>query len=191
MPATIGTGFLPSMNNATRGSSAGGMEDTIKRLEKELEKYRREQESSDSRLLDRKISSLEDRIANLRERLDKVKSDDGECETCKNRKYQDGSDDPGVSFKSPSKVSAGSAESAVRGHEQEHVTRNRDKAEREGKEIVYQSVRIKTGICPECGDTYVSGGETTTVTRARQDERFNVGLIDMQNMAGNLLDITV
>ena len=87
-----------------------------------------------------------------------------ECQTCKERKYQDGSDDPGVSFKTPTGVAPELAASAVRGHEQEHVTRERAKAEREGREVVSQSVVYHTGICPECGRVYVSGGETTTVT---------------------------
>lgn len=123
------------------------------------------------------------------------KSSPAECETCKNRKYQDGSDDPGVSFKSAAKISKGSAEATVRGHEYEHVNRNQAKADREGKEIVYQSVIIKHGICPECGDVYVTGGETTTVTRDKPqehtDERFNVGLVDMQQNMGHLLDMLV
>ena len=47
--------------------------------------------------------------------------EDAECQTCKNRKYQDGSDDPGVSFKTATNVAPEQAASAVRGHEQEHV----------------------------------------------------------------------
>ena len=44
-----------------------------------------------------------------------------ECKTCKNRKYQDGSDEANVSFKSASHVSPESAGAAVRSHEAEHV----------------------------------------------------------------------
>lgn len=192
MPLSV-TGFLPAGARAASSgnSSASSIEDTIKRLEKERDKYQQEKESSQSRLADRKIDNLEDRIKNLQERLDKLKkNDDGECETCKNRKYQDQSDDPGVSFKSASKISAGSAGAAVRGHEQEHVTRNQAKAEREGKEVVYQSVVIKTAICPECGDSYVSGGETTTVTRSKPEERFNVGMAG-ETENGTLLNMLV
>lgn len=191
MPLAV-MGFLPSnVGKISAGNSPkSSIEDSIKRLEKERDKYQNEKGSSDSRLLDRKIGNLEDRINNLRERLDKIKTEDGECKTCENRKYQDESDDPGVSFKSASKISSGSAEAAVRGHEQEHVTRNQAKAERENKEVVYQSVIIKRAICPECGDSYVSGGETTTMTRSKPEQRFNVGIAENKEN-GTLLDILV
>lgn len=93
-----------------------------------------------------------------------------ECQTCANRKYQDGSDDPGVSFKTATKLSPDEAASAVRGHEMEHVVRNRAKAAREDREIISQSVMIHTAICPECGDVYTSGGTTRTVTRGSNDD---------------------
>ena len=41
----------------------------------------------------------------------------------------------------------------------------------EGKEVVFQSVQIKTAICPECGRVYVSGGKTTTVTMDPSDQK--------------------
>jgi len=90
--------------------------------------------------------------------------EDGECQTCKNRKYQDGSDDPGVSFKSPTSVAPEQAASAVRGHEYEHVVREQAEADREGREVVSQSVTYHNAICPECGRVYVAGGQTKTVT---------------------------
>lgn len=92
-------------------------------------------------------------------------STDDECQTCKNRRYQDESNDSSVSYQNPTKISSAAAASAVKAHEMEHVRNNQVKARQEGKEIVSQYVRIKTGICPECGDTYVAGGETVTVTR--------------------------
>lgn len=92
--------------------------------------------------------------------------EEGECQTCKERKYQDGSNDPGVSFKTPTNVAPELAASAVRGHEQEHVGREQAKAQREGREVVSQSVTYHTAICPECGKVYVSGGTTRTTTRA-------------------------
>ncbi len=41
----------------------------------------------------------------------------------------------------------------------------------EGKDVVFQSVQIKTAICPECGRVYVSGGKTTTVTMDPSDQK--------------------
>ena len=95
--------------------------------------------------------------------------EEGECQTCKERKYQDGSDDPGVSFKTPTSVDPEQAAGAVRGHENEHVVREQAKARREDRKVVSQSVTYHTGICPECGTTYVSGGTTRTVTKADTD----------------------
>lgn len=90
-----------------------------------------------------------------------------ECQTCKNRKYQDSSNDPGVSFKSPTHISPANAGAAVSAHEQEHVRHEQVRANQENREVVYQSVKIYTAVCPECGKVYVSGGETTTVTASK------------------------
>ena len=92
--------------------------------------------------------------------------EEAECQTCKERKYQDGSDDPGVSFKSPTNIAPEQAASAVRGHEMEHVVREQAKAQQEGRKVVSQSVTLHTDICPECGDVYISGGTTRTTTKA-------------------------
>ena len=92
--------------------------------------------------------------------------EEGECQTCEERKYQDGSNDPGVSFKTATKLSPERAATAVRGHEYEHVVREQAKAEREDRKVVHQSVTLHNEICPECGKVYVSGGETRTVTKA-------------------------
>ncbi len=96
-----------------------------------------------------------------------------ECQTCKNRKYQDGSNDGGVSFQSPTKVDPRAAGAKVRAHEQEHVTRNAAKAEREDRKVVASSVRVFTAICPECGKTYISGGETRTTTMNDKNKNDN------------------
>lgn len=93
----------------------------------------------------------------------------GECETCESRKYQDGSDDMGVSFQTPTNIKPEQAASAVRGHEMEHVYREQAKADREGRKVVSQSVTMHTEICPECGKSFVSGGTTHTVTKADTD----------------------
>lgn len=120
----------------------------------------------------------------------KRRFDSFECQTCKNRRYQDGSDDSGVSFQTPTRVDPKAAASKVRSHEQEHVSRNQAKAEREGNEIVSQSVTIHTGICPECGKVYVSGGTTRTITKGGNDNRFTVGMFDPTEGIGGMLDKT-
>lgn len=89
-----------------------------------------------------------------------------QCQTCKNRKYQDGSNDLGVSFKTPTRLDPERAAYAIRSHEAEHVARAWAQAQREDKEIVSQSVSYRTAICPECGRTYMAGGTTKTVFRS-------------------------
>ena len=95
--------------------------------------------------------------------------EEGECQTCESRKYQDGSDDMGVSFQTPTNIKPEQAASAVRGHEMEHVYREQAKADREGRKVVSQSVTMHSEICPECGKSFVSGGTTRTVTKAETD----------------------
>ncbi|MDR1322092.1 MAG: hypothetical protein LBK56_11795 [Gracilibacteraceae bacterium] len=93
-----------------------------------------------------------------------------ECQTCKARKYVDGSNDPGVSFQTPTELSPEEAAFAVRAHEQEHVGREQAKASREDQEVISQAVILHTAVCPECGAVYISGGTTTTVTREKDAE---------------------
>lgn len=112
---------------------------------------------------------------------------DKECKTCESRSYRDVSNDPGVSFKTPTKISPGAAGSMVMAHEQQHVTRNRSKAEREDREVVSSSVSIHTSICNECGKPYVSGGTTRTVTANKN--RFDVGKANGYE-AGKFLNTT-
>lgn len=111
------------------------------------------------------------------------------CQTCEKRKYQDGSDDPGVSFKTATHLSPEQAATAVRGHEMEHVSRERAKADREDRRVVQQSVTIHTAICPECGDVYVSGGTTRTITA--KDNRQERAIQARQALLGRTLDTLV
>lgn len=97
------------------------------------------------------------------------KSSPAECETCKNRKYQDGSDEM-VSFKSAAHISPEASASRVRAHEQEHVSNAYKKAAQKGGKVVQASVSIKTAICPECGRSYVAGGETATQIKYFNEE---------------------
>lgn len=88
-------------------------------------------------------------------------SSPAECQTCKERKYQDGSDED-VSFKAAAHIDPNAAASRVRSHEQEHVSNAyKDAAENNGK-VLSCNVSLKTAVCPECGRTYVSGGTTAT-----------------------------
>ena len=104
-------------------------------------------------------------IRNLGESTEKQpgkKSSPAECETCKNRKYQDGSDEGDVSFKAPAHIDPNAAASRVRSHEQEHVNNAYKDASQNNGKVVSCNVSIHTSICPECGRTYVSGGTTST-----------------------------
>lgn len=92
-----------------------------------------------------------------------------ECQTCKNRKYVDGSDEM-VSFKTPSRISPERAASAVRAHEQEHVNNAYSKAAQDNGKVLSATVTIKTAICPECGRSYVAGGTTQTQIKYYNEE---------------------
>lgn len=113
-----------------------------------------------------------------------------ECQTCKNRKYVDGSDE-NVSFKSPSHIAPEAAGARVRAHEGEHVSNAySDAAEKDGK-VVRASVSLKTEICPECGRTYVAGG-TTNATIKYSDEsnpyQKNQKSLDAARFVGSNID---
>ncbi|MDE7042644.1 MAG: hypothetical protein K2P10_07610 [Oscillospiraceae bacterium] len=95
--------------------------------------------------------------------------EEGKCQTCEERKYQDESDDMGVSFQTATNIAPEQAASAVRGHENEHVVREQAKAQREDRRVVSQSVTLHSDICPECGKVYISGGTTRTVTAAEKE----------------------
>ncbi len=104
-----------------------------------------------------------------------------ECETCANRTYVDGSNESDVSFKSPGHISPEASAAKVSAHEYEHVRNAMQEDKEEGKELVSVSVSLKTAICPECGKSYVAGGETRTMMRhgeegnpyAKQQEAYN------------------
>ncbi len=116
-----------------------------------------------------------------------------ECLTCKHRKYQDGSDEM-VSFKSPSHVSPQRAATAVRAHEQEHVSNAYKKAARKNGKVISASVSIRTAVCPECGRTYVSGGTPRTQIKYYNEENpYQKGLktADQARYAGMNLDYTL
>ena len=105
-----------------------------------------------------------------------------ECETCKNRKYVDGSNEGDVSFKAPAHIDPDAAAGRVMGHEMEHVANARQEDAKENKELVSVSVTLHTSICPECGRVYVSGGETNTTMRTTHgDDKKNNAARQMLN----------
>lgn len=107
-----------------------------------------------------------------------------ECETCENRKYQDGSNEM-VSFKAATHIPKEAAASLVRAHEQEHVSNAYKKAEQGNGKVIRASVAIHTSVCPECGRTYVSGG--TTSTQIRYPNESNPYQKDRKAMDASLL----
>lgn len=92
-----------------------------------------------------------------------------ECETCANRKYQDGSDEMDVSFKAPGHISPQASAATVMAHEQQHVSNAYSKAGENNGKVVSASVTLHTSICPECGRSYVSGGVTNTAIKYSND----------------------
>jgi len=114
-----------------------------------------------------------------------------ECETCKDRKYQDGSDEMNVSCKSPTHISPGASASAVMAHEQQHVGNAYAKAAKGNGEVLQASVQIHTATCPECGRTYVSGGETTTqISYSSSPYSQNAKSSDAASLVGMNLDLS-
>ncbi|MCI9334970.1 MAG: hypothetical protein HFI98_09550 [Lachnospiraceae bacterium] len=121
------------------------------------------------------------------------KSSPAECETCKNRKYQDGSDEM-VSFKSAAHISPAASASRVRAHEQEHVNNAYSKAAKNNGKVLSASVALQSAVCPECGRSYVAGGTTTTQIKYSDESNpytQNKKSQDALSLIGNHLDLAV
>ena len=119
------------------------------------------------------------------------KSSPAECKTCKERKYQDGSDEM-VSYKAATHISPGQSAGKVMAHEQEHVANAYSKAAKSGGQVMQASVSLKTAICPECGRSYVSGGTTTTKIKYPKDPYSqNKKSMDSQATTGGNFDMAV
>lgn len=97
------------------------------------------------------------------------KVEKGECQTCKNRKYVDGSNENDVSFKTPGHIDPGNAASTVMAHEKEHVANAVAEGSKPNKQLVSATVTLHTSVCPECGRVYVSGGTTHTTMRTTKE----------------------
>ena len=115
-----------------------------------------------------------------------------ECQTCKNRKYVDGSDE-NVSFKSAARINPNAVESKVRAHEQEHVANAYDKAEQNNGKVLQASVTLKYEICPECGRSYCAGGLTSTKIAYKEDNPYgkNQKSLGKEAATGNHIDAAV
>lgn len=120
-------------------------------------------------------------------------SSPSECETCANRKYQDGSDE-NVSFKAPTHISPEAAPAAIRAHEQEHVANAYSKAAENNGKVISANVSIKMAVCPECGRSYVAGGLTTTKIRYSDESnpyQKNKKSADAAGLVGMNMDLAV
>ena len=120
-------------------------------------------------------------------------SSPAECETCKNRKYQDGSDEM-VSFKTAQHIDPNAAAARVRGHEAEHVSNAYKDATQNNGKVLQASVAIRTAVCPECGRTYVSGGTTSTKIKYSNEKnpyQQDRKAIDKQGLLGANVDLAV
>lgn len=86
----------------------------------------------------------------------------------------DRSNDPSVSFQTPTHLSPGQAAASVAAHEQEHVVHNSQKAEQEDM-VAHSTVTIAYRVCPECGRIYVAGGTTQTTYTPKQQSNDSAG----------------
>jgi len=93
-----------------------------------------------------------------------------ECQTCKSRKYIDGSNESNVSFKTPGHIAPSASAALVSAHERQHVGNAINEGSQKGNKLLSVSVSLKTSVCPECGRVYVSGGETRTVMKKSLEE---------------------
>lgn len=112
-----------------------------------------------------------------------------ECQTCKSRKYVDGSNEPNVSFKTPGNISPEESYAKVSSHEREHVSNAIAKGSKPGAKLISANVTLKMGVCPECGRTYVAGGVTNTQIKYSESNPYEKNRKSMEGSA--LLGINV
>lgn len=116
--------------------------------------------------------------------LNVEKTQPSECQTCKNRKYMDVSNESNVSFQSPTHVSPQSSFAAVSSHEQEHVSNATAEGSQPGNQLVSASVTYKMAVCPECGTPYIAGGTTRTQIRYNEGNPYESS---RKSLEGSLL----
>lgn len=114
-----------------------------------------------------------------------------ECQTCKNRKYVDGSNEPDVSYKTPGNISPEQSYARVSSHEREHVANAVAKGNEPGAKLISANVTLKMGVCPECGRTYVAGGTTNTQIKYSEDNPYdkNRRIIEKDALMGANIDL--
>lgn len=115
-----------------------------------------------------------------------------ECKTCQTRKYVDGSNENDVSFKTPGVIKPGEAYAKVSAHERQHVSNAVAKGNEPGAKLISASVSLKMGVCPECGRTYVAGGETQTKISYSDSNPYdkNQKQYDKNFLVGNNIDVS-
>lgn len=116
-----------------------------------------------------------------------------ECQTCKNRKYVDGSDEGDVSFKAPGHIDPGQSYATVMAHEQEHMANARQKTAGSDARLISASISLKFSVCPECGRTYVAGGTTNTTIEYSKSNPYDKGrkIIEGSFLRGQNFDVAV
>ncbi len=131
-------------------------------------------------------------ISNTNSKADAVqKSAPVECQTCKNRKYVDSSDELNVSFKTPGHIDPGASAAVVSAHEQEHVSNAIQEGSKPGNQLMSASVALKMSVCPECGRSYVSGGVTTTTMKYNEKNPYDAGrkILEGSFLRGQNIDV--
>lgn len=121
---------------------------------------------------------------------EKTDKTSGECQTCKERKYVDGSNEENVSFKTPGHIDPSSSAAVVSAHESEHVRNAVNEGNKEGNRLISASVSLQIGVCPECHKTYVSGGTTKTTIEYSKDNPYDNGrkILEGSFLAGMNID---
>lgn len=107
-----------------------------------------------------------------------------ECQTCKNRKYMDVSDEANVSFQSPTHISPEASFAAVSAHEQQHVANAVATGSQPGNRLIYSSVSLQMEVCPECGKPYIAGGTTKTQISYNENNPYDAS---RKSLEGSLL----
>jgi hypothetical protein len=100
------------------------------------------------------------------------KAQPSECQTCKERKYMDVSNESDVSFQSPTHVSPQASFAAVSSHEQQHVSNAVAEGSQPGNKLISASVSYQMGVCPECGTPYIAGGTTKTTMQYNESNPY-------------------